>query len=72
VSIDQLLKLAGLTRKLTTGGRALYANWSIAALWKPERRYDVAGTSSRVDVEDILTAIKDRPNGVLTWIKKHW
>ena len=70
--LDQLLKLAGLSRKLSLGNSVLFANWSIATLWKPERRYDVAGTASKSDVEDILKAIKDRPDGVLTWIRKHW
>jgi HEPN domain-containing protein len=70
--LDQLLKLAALSRKLSLGNKTLFANWSIAALWKPERRYDVAGTTSRGDAEDILKAIKDKPYGVLTWIKKHW
>jgi HEPN domain-containing protein len=70
--LDQLLKLAGLSRKLSFANEALFTNWSIATLWKPERRYDVAGTASRGDVEDILKAIQDKPDGVLTWIRKHW
>ena len=69
--LDQLLKLAGLSRKLSLANRALFDNWSIAALWRPERRYDTAGTASRKEVEEILNAIGG-PNGVLRWIKKHW
>jgi len=39
--LDQLLKLAGLSRKLTLASPTVFSNWSIIAHWKPERRYDV-------------------------------
>lgn len=66
--LDQLLKLSGLSRKLSLQQDALFDSWSTAALWKPERRYDVPGSTKRDDVRDILVAI----DKVLTWIKKHW
>lgn len=66
--LDQLLKLSGLRRKLSLQDDALFDSWSTAALWKPERRYDVPGSTKREDVRDILSAI----DKVLRWIKKHW
>lgn len=65
--LDQLLKLSGLSRKLSLDG-GLFDSWSTAALWKPERRYDVPGSTKHEDVRDILAAIDQ----VLKWIKKHW
>src|SRR5207248_11445544 len=49
-------------------GRLLFDSWSTAALWKPERRYDVPGTDRKDDVRDILEAVDE----VFRWIKKYW
>ncbi len=70
--LDQLLLLAGLRKAVDPTNKPLFDNWSTAALWKPERRYDAAGTVTRADAEDILNAIRDTKNGVLTWIKTLW
>ncbi|HEY6138531.1 MAG TPA: HEPN domain-containing protein [Thermoanaerobaculia bacterium] len=66
--LDQLLKLSGLSRKLSLNDKQLFDNWSMAALWRPERRYDVPGTSKRDAVGDILDAVDE----VLKWIKRYW
>ncbi|MDQ3281547.1 MAG: HEPN domain-containing protein [Acidobacteriota bacterium] len=66
--LDQLLKLSGLRRKLSLQEKPLFDSWSTAALWRPERRYDVVGSARRDDVRDILYAVDE----VLSWIKKHW
>ena len=66
--LDQLLKLSGLSRKLPLQEKVLFDSWSTAALWKPQRRYDVPGTAKRTDVRDILNAIDE----VLRWIRKYW
>lgn len=66
--LDQLLKLSGLRRKMSLPDSALFDSWSTAALWKPERRYDVAGSTKPEDVRDLLVAV----DKVLRWIKKHW
>lgn len=72
-NLDQLLILAGLRKKLTPANQALFTNWSIAVPWKPEQnRYAAVGSTTQKDAEDILMAIKGRPNGILTWIKKYW
>ena len=66
--LEQLLKLSGLSRKLSLQEKKLFDSWSTAALWKPERRYDVPGTAKRDDVRDILEAVDE----VFRWIKKYW
>ena len=60
---DQLLFLSGLQPKLVAGSQ-LFANWSIALPWKPERRYSPVGTFSQQDALDILEAIRDPTNGI--------
>lgn len=66
-NLDQLLKLSGLSRKLSLDG-ALFESWSTVASWNPEYRYDVPGRSKPEDIRDILAAIDQ----VLRWIRKHW
>src|SRR2546430_7350613 len=61
--LEQLLKLSGLSRKLSLQEKKLFDSWSTAALWKPERRYDVPGTAKRDDVRDILEAVDEVPSG---------
>ncbi len=70
--LDQLLFLAGLRKAVDPSNKPLFDNWSTAALWKPERRYDAPGSVTRQDAEDILNAIRDSSHGVLTWIKTLW
>jgi len=70
--LDRLLTLSGLRRKLTLGNKAVYDNWSFAAPWKPEQRYEPARSVSKRESEDVLNAIRSKTDGVLTWIKKYW
>lgn len=70
--LDQLLLLGGLEKSVNPANKELFDNWSTAALWKPDRRYDAAGSATRQDAEEILNAIRDSTNGVLTWIKTLW
>lgn len=70
--LDQLLLLGGLEKSVNPANKALFDNWSTAALWKPDRRYDAAGSARQQDAEEILNAIRDSTNGVLTWIKTLW
>jgi HEPN domain-containing protein len=70
--LDQLLLLAGLRKVVDPSNKQLFDNWSTAALWTPERRYDAPGKVAQQDAEDILNAIRDTPNGVLTWIMTLW
>jgi HEPN domain-containing protein len=71
-NLDQLLILAGLRRAIDPLNTPLFDNWSTTILWKPESRYDAAGSVTRRDAEEILNAIRDSTNGVLAWIKTLW
>lgn len=70
--LDQLALLAGLRPQLSPANAALFANWSVAQPWKPDRRYTAPGTYTRQDALDILNAIRDPNGGILRWIAKHW
>jgi HEPN domain-containing protein len=63
--------LAGLEGEITiTKNKALFDNWSTATKWDPEQRYAPAGTYDRQKATEVLASIKDKPNGVLTWLTK--
>jgi len=70
--LDQLLLLSGLKEKINLAPVELYANWSITIPWSPEMRYKPKGSVSKDEAEQILNAIRDKPNGVLRWIMKYW
>jgi HEPN domain-containing protein len=70
--LDQLLLLAGLRKAAGLIEQPLFDNWSSAILWKPESRYNAAGSVTREAAEATLNAIRDSTNGVLTWIKTVW
>ena len=70
---DVLKLLAGLQDEITiTKNKQLFDNWSIATKWKPEQRYSPAGTYNASNAKDILSSIKDKQSGVLTWLSKRW
>lgn len=70
--INQLLILSGLQSKLDPGNVQLFANWSLATPWTPERRYMPKGTTNRATAKDILDAVRSTPDGVLRWIMRYW
>jgi HEPN domain len=70
--LEQLLFLSALRGKLDPANKPLFDNWSIAVPWKPERRYDAAGSVSRQDAEEILNAVRDSTSGIFKWIKRYW
>lgn len=70
--LNQLLLLAGLQSKIGIGNPDLLKNWSIAANWKPEQRYDPPGTYSRTKALEILNAVRSESDGVLSWLTKRW
>jgi HEPN domain-containing protein len=70
---DELKLLAGMQQEVTVATNpVLFQNWSIATEWKPEWRYQPAGTYQRPDAERVLEAIKVDPNGVLVCISQRW
>lgn len=70
--LDQLALLAGLKPRLGLASPKLFAKWSVALPWRPDRRYTSPGTHSPQDALDILTAIRDPKDGILKWIAKYW
>jgi len=66
--LNQLLKLAGLERKLETSGSSLVEMWPSVARSLPERRYQAAGTTTEAEVRGILNAVDE----VRRWITKYW
>ena len=71
-NLDQLVKLAGLQKAYDNADVNFKTNWSIATKWTEVNRYKPIGTSSKRDVEEIINALEDKNDGVLTWIKKRW
>lgn len=69
---DDLKLLAGMEHEFSADRPVLLSNWSIASKWKPERRYEPPGSYDRMAAEQILNAIRARPDGVLECISSHW
>ena len=71
--LEQLKVLAGLNTELTIGkNKDLFDNWSKAVDWDTEQRYEPAGKYDAKAAKLILDSIRDKPNGVLTWLTKRW
>ena len=69
---DDLKLLAGMGDELSAARPTLLSNWSIASKWKPERRYDPPGSYGQAEAEEILDAIRAKPDGVLECISSRW
>ena len=72
-NFDVLKLLAGLEEETSLArNKALFNNWSTATEWRPEYRYLPPGTYDKKKARQVLSSIKNRPNGVLTWLSKQW
>ena len=70
--LEQLKMLAGLTEEVTISkNKDLFDNWSKAVGTK-KQRYEPAGKYNAVTAKVILDSIREKPNGVLTWLTKRW
>lgn len=72
---DDLVKLAGLQNQLDNERNAnlnFNINWLLVNNWTETIRYKSIGTTTKTDVEDIMNAMQDPNDGILTWIKKRW
>jgi len=69
---DELRLLAGLREEITNASPALLQNWSIATQWKPDWRYEPAGSYSEAQAGIVLKAIKADPDGVLKYLFHRW
>ena len=72
---DTLVRLAGLSKALDNESNAnviFKTNWSIVTGWSESLRYNPIGTSEKTKIEEIISALTDADNGVLTWLMKTW
>jgi hypothetical protein len=72
---DILVKLGGLQKTLDNELNLnvnFKTNWSLVTSWTESLRYKPIGTTSQADVQDIINALEDENDGILTWIKKRW
>jgi hypothetical protein len=72
---DILIKLGGLQNQLDNELSAninFKTNWSIVTNWSESYRYKPFGSSNETEIEDLLQALEDNNDGVLTWIKNRW
>lgn len=71
-----LIRLAGLQKQLDAlkvANATFATNWSLLALaWSEQKRYTTIGTAAQADVADMIAALEDGTDGVLTWIKTLW
>ena len=70
--LSELLGIAGLnktTKDERTRNPDLDLNWTIVKDWNVKSRYE---RQSKKEVEDLYSAIVNRRDGVLKWIRKYW
>lgn len=70
--LRRLVALAGLEQRLrqdAPAGSLLDQNWSTVNRWSEEARYE--RRTSR-EARDLLRAITDPQDGVLTWLQQSW
>jgi len=71
--LEKLLTVAGLRSDLNAAmsqNASLRNNWNIVKNWKVDSRY--IPRRSRAEARDMLTAVSDPVNGVLSWIQAYW
>jgi len=72
-NLAHLTVLAGLAVQIDVRkNKDLFENWSKAVKWNPEQRYDAPGKYNARTTKVILDSIREKPNGVLTWLSKRW
>jgi len=74
-NIEDLVILAGLKSKfdaLLSSNLNFRTNWSVLTDWSEQFRYKRIGTNSMQDAKDIIDALEDRNDGILTWLRKQW
>jgi len=73
--LERLVKLAELAESFTSDrekDETLDRYWDIVKDWKPERRYDLPGSTSRLKAENLIEAIEDGQHRVLQCLFKYW
>ncbi len=71
-NFDILLTLSGLESDFTLIAPERRAeNWSECTKWNTQIRYEPVGTRSEADAKRMYEALIEKPEGIITWIKKH-
>lgn len=73
--LDDLVKLAGLQKTLDaklSSDVNFKTNWSLATNWTEVFRYKPIGTSTHTEIQDIINAIENPNDGILTWLQTKW
>ena len=71
--LEDLLKLAGLEadwKSKTTSNSTFLYYWQVVKDWNEDVRY--RPVVSQAAANDLYTAITNRQNGVLPWLRKYW
>ena len=72
-NLMELVRTAGLEAALQGAiqqNQALRDKWAVVKDWSESSRYNLNIIASQA--QDMITAIKDPVNGVLTWLILHW
>jgi hypothetical protein len=67
--LTMLATIAGVRGELQVKGTKLASYWTTVQDWSHVSRYQIV---TRKQAEDLIKAISDRKDGVLTCIQKHW
>ena len=70
---EKLLKTAGIFDELEQdiqNNLSLYSSWNVVKDWRPEIRYTISIT--RVEARDLIEAIGNPHDGILSWLKRYW
>lgn len=69
--LTKLTKAAGLERALDDEikNEKFNQNWTTTKDWNEASRYEI---KSEKEAQDLYSAVADKKDGVLKWIKQHW
>jgi hypothetical protein len=71
-NLEELMRLADVRASFDAAAAAdadLRANWDVVKDWSEASRY---ARTTKVDAEELYSAVTDKKHGVLTWIKGCW
>ncbi|HKV27158.1 MAG TPA: hypothetical protein VJN90_02635 [Candidatus Acidoferrales bacterium] len=71
-NFDDLKILAGMQNELSAEHQEVWINWLIASKWNPNWRYEPQGKYDKRAAEEILDAIRKKPDGALECISSRW
>jgi hypothetical protein len=71
-NLNDLLGHAGLKAELQkmAPSSPIRVSWGVVSNWSERERYNSGAASQKAS--DLITAVVDRNNGVLPWLKTYW